>query len=110
MTDDENAPALPMRPALAAFAGTSIELRAILHGGRVRIAVADHGFGIHPDDAARIFEKFERGRDLCGRKVAGLGLGLYLSRRIVQAHGGELSVDATSGTGAVFAFDLEVAR
>jgi signal transduction histidine kinase len=93
-------------------AGTPIELRATLHEGRVRIAVADHGFGVHPDDVARIFEKFGRGRhpSASGRKVAGLGLGLYLSQRIVRAHGGELSVDATSGGGAVFAFDLEVAR
>jgi signal transduction histidine kinase len=91
-------------------AGMPIELWAALHGGRVRITVADHGFGIHPDDVARIFEKFGRGRDPCDRKVAGIGLGLYLSRRIVRAHGGELSVDATAGVGAVFAFDLEVAR
>jgi signal transduction histidine kinase len=90
-------------------AGTPIELRATLHAGRVRIAVADHGCGIHPDDVARIFEKFGRGCHPSGRKVAGLGLGLYLSQRIVRAHGGELSVDSTSG-GAVFAFDLEVAR
>jgi signal transduction histidine kinase len=93
-------------------AGTPIELRAgaALHAGRVRIAVADHGFGIHPDDVARIFEKFGRGRDPSGRKVAGIGLGLYLSRHIVRAHGGELSVDSSAGTGAVFAFELEVAR
>jgi signal transduction histidine kinase len=39
-----------------------------------------------------------------------VGLGLYLSRRIVQAHGAELDVDSTPGRGAVFAFDLEVAR
>jgi signal transduction histidine kinase len=91
-------------------AGTPIELRAALHAGRVRIAVADHGFGIHPDDMARIFEKFGRGRAPSCRKIAGIGLGLYLSRRIVRAHGGELSVDSTWGTGAVFAFDLEVAR
>ena len=75
----------------------------------MRIAVADHGFGIHPDDVARIFEKFGRGRDQSGRQVAGLGLGLYLSRRIVQAHGAELCVDSTPGVGSVFAFDLEVA-
>ena len=91
-------------------ADTPIELRAALHEGRVRIAVADHGFGIHPDDVACIFEKFGRGHHRSGRKVAGTGLGLYLSRRIVRAHGGELSVDSTSGGGAVFAFDLEVAR
>jgi signal transduction histidine kinase len=91
-------------------AGTPIELRAALHEGRVRIAVADHGFGIHPDDVACIFEKFGRGHHPSGRTVAGVGLGLYLSRRIVRAHGGELSVDSTSGGGAVFALDLEVAR
>jgi signal transduction histidine kinase len=91
-------------------AGTPIELLAALHAGRVRIAVADHGFGIHPDDLARIFEKFGRGRDPSCQKIVGVGLGLYLSRRIVRAHGGELSVDSTAGTGAVFAFDLEVAR
>jgi signal transduction histidine kinase len=76
----------------------------------VHIAVADQGPGIHPDDVPRIFEKFGRGRDRWGRTVAGVGLGLYLSRRIVQAHGAELDVDSTPGLGAVFAFDLEVAR
>ena len=65
--------------------------------------------GMHPDDVGRIFEKFGRGRDQSGRQVAGLGLSLYLSRRIVQAHGAELSVDSTPGVGSVFAFDLEVA-
>jgi signal transduction histidine kinase len=91
-------------------AGTPIALRAQLHEGRVRIAVADHGVGIHPDDLARIFEKFGRGRAPSCQTIAGVGLGLYLSRRIVRAHGGELSVDATAGMGAVFAFELEVAR
>jgi signal transduction histidine kinase len=91
-------------------AGTPIELRAMPHEGRLRIAVADQGPGIHPDDVPRIFEKFGRGRDRWGRTVAGVGLGLYLSRRIVQAHGAELDVDSTPGLGAVFAFDLEVAR
>lgn len=93
--------------------GTPIELRATrLRGGfdRVRIEVADHGNGIHPDDVTRIFEKFGRGRDSKGKKVAGVGLGLYLSRRIVQAHGGDLVVDSKPGEGSVFGFELKLAR
>src|SRR5919197_3797621 len=60
--------------------GAPIELRAVRRGEYVRIEVADQGYGIHPDDLPRIFEKFGRGRDRRGRKVAGAGLGLYLSR------------------------------
>ena len=88
-------------------AGTPIELRATSGEDRVRIEVADHGWGIHPDDVTRIFEKFGRGRDQSGQKVAGVGLGLYLSRRILQAHGSELTLNSTPGTGSVFGFELE---
>jgi signal transduction histidine kinase len=91
-------------------AGAPIELRAIRTEtpGRVRIEVADHGQGVHPDDVNRIFEKFGRGRDQSGQKVAGVGLGLYLSRRILQAHGSELTLNSTPGAGSVFGFELEV--
>ena len=51
-----------------------------------------------------------RGRDREGRRVPGVGLGLYLSRRIVQAHGGQLPVTSTPEAGSVFGFTLEVAR
>ena len=77
--------------------------------GRVRIEVVDHGSGIHPDDVVRIFEKFGRGRDARGRKVAGVGLGLYLLRRIMQAHGSDLTVDSELGEGSVFGFELGLA-
>ena len=86
-----------------------ITLRATRHGKRVRIAVIDHGYGIHPDDMRRIFEKFGRGRNFAGQKIPGVGLGLYLSRRIVCAHGSDLTVESTLGAGSVFSFDLEVA-
>ncbi len=76
----------------------------------MRIEVIDRGPGIHPDDLKRIFEKFGRGRDPEGRKVAGLGLGLYLSRRILQAHGSDLVVNTGPDGGSVFGFELEVAR
>jgi Histidine kinase-, DNA gyrase B-, and HSP90-like ATPase len=86
-----------------------IELRATRRRERIRIEVVDHGYGIHPDDMTRIVEKFGRGRDQGGRHVAGMGLGLYLSRRIVQAHGSELTVESVPGVGSVFGFDLPVA-
>ena len=90
--------------------GTPIELRVIGQKGRIRLEVADHGPGIHPDDVTRIFEKFGRGRDLEGRKTPGVGLGLYLSRRIVRSHGSELTVQTRVGGGSVFGFDLGVVR
>jgi signal transduction histidine kinase len=90
--------------------GAPIELRAIRKEGRVGIEVADGGPGIHPDDVPRIFEKFGRGRGQESGTVPGAGLGLYLSRRIVRSHGSDLTVRARPGEGAVFGFELEVAR
>ena len=88
--------------------GSPIELRVIGKNGRVRLEVADRGPGVHPDDVTRIFEKFGRGRDREGRKTPGVGLGLYLSRRIVRGHGSELTVRTRSGGGSVFGFELAV--
>ncbi len=91
-------------------AGTPVEMRVSYGEGRVRIEVADRGFGIDPSDVKRIFDKFGRGRDRSGQKVAGVGLGLYLSRRIVRAHGSDLSVSSRPDGGSVFGFELEVSR
>jgi signal transduction histidine kinase len=90
--------------------GTPIDIRAIPKECVVRIQVTDRGFGIHPYDLTRIFEKFERGSNQQGRKIHGVGLGLYLSRRIIQAHGAELTVESLPDVGSVFGFDLEVVR
>jgi signal transduction histidine kinase len=76
-------------------------------GGRVSIEVADRGPGIHPDDLERIFEKLGRGRNGKDGQVSGAGLGLYLSRRIVRAHGSDLTVRSRPGAGSVFAFELK---
>jgi signal transduction histidine kinase len=87
--------------------GTPIELSVSRQGASVRIDVIDQGYGIHPDDMVRVFDKFGRGRDQSGKKVAGIGLGLYLSRRIIQAHGSDLTVQSTLGAGSTFGFELE---
>jgi len=74
----------------------------------MRIEVADRGPGIPPHAQRRIFEKFERGRDERGERAPGVGLGLYLSRRLVQMHGSELTVEPRPGGGSTFAFELEL--
>jgi signal transduction histidine kinase len=88
--------------------GAPIELRVVGKEGRIGIEVADNGQGIHPDEVSRIFEKFGRGRNADSRKMPGVGLGLYLSRRIVRSHGSELTVRTRAGEGSVFGFDLVV--
>jgi signal transduction histidine kinase/PAS domain-containing protein len=90
--------------------GTPIAIRAIPEKSKVRIEVEDRGFGIDSEDLSRIFGKFGRGRDSSGRRVPGVGLGLYVSRRIVRMHGSELTVDSTPGTGTIFGFGLERVR
>lgn len=90
--------------------GTRIVLRARQANDRVHVEIADSGPGIHPDDLARVFSKFGRGRDAEDRRLPGTGLGLYLSRRIVEAHGGQLIVDSELGYGTTFRFDMEVVR
>lgn len=96
--------------------GTPVRLTTVREGttggtlGRLRVEVTDGGRGVHPEDAERIFEKFARGRDGAGHRAYGVGLGLYLSRRIVRAHGGELVYRPAGGGGSVFSFDLEADR
>jgi signal transduction histidine kinase len=92
--------------------GAPIELRTAPGDtpGHIRIEVSDRGAGVHPDDVNRIFEKFGRGRDRSSRRVAGVGLGLYLSRRILQDHGSDLTLNPAPGGGSVFGFELETAR
>jgi signal transduction histidine kinase len=85
--------------------GSRILFRALQEDGCIRLEVADNGPGIHPDDQARILEKFGRGQNA----GEGRGLGLYLSRRILEAHDADLVVDSAPGEGARFSFCLKEA-
>ncbi len=73
------------------------------------IRVIDHGPGIDPDDRARIFERFYRGKRAGERQVRGSGIGLSLVEHIVDAHGGEVSVENTPAGGSTFVVRLPVA-
>jgi signal transduction histidine kinase len=89
--------------------GTLIAIHIHIAGSYVQIDVEDHGYGIAPEDMTRVFQKFGRGRTPAGRRQPGVGLGLYLSHRVVQAHGSELAVRSVPGQGSVFGFTLAVA-
>ena len=87
------------------YAASRIEVAAIPQHDRVRFEVTDDGPGIPKEYQERIFEKFFR---LPGAKGEGIGLGLYISREIVAAHGGEMGVESEPGRGARFWFTLRV--
>jgi two-component system sensor histidine kinase KdpD len=89
--------------------GTPVSLAATRQGNRVRFEVTNQGPPIPPHELALIFEKFARGRAAADSRTAGAGLGLYLSRRIVEDHGGELSVKSSAEHGTIFGFELRVA-
>jgi len=86
--------------------GTRVTLRARRENGRVHIDIIDEGPGISEEDLEHIFTKFGRGRDATGQRVPGMGLGLYLSRGIVQDHGSTLFATSARGKGTTFSFDL----
>ena len=86
--------------------GGRIEVRIADTPDRLRIDVQDEGLGIPPSEQARIFEKFYRLDAEMTRGVGGSGLGLYISREIVEQMGGLLSVRSRRGSGSTFTVTL----
>jgi PAS domain S-box-containing protein len=80
-------------------------------GGRVdgtgiTLYVADQGIGIPPEEQDRIFDRFHRVESGLHRRTEGTGLGLYLVKAIVEAHGGKIWVESAPGRGSIFMFTL----
>jgi signal transduction histidine kinase len=75
----------------------------------VTISVADTGAGITPDDLPHIFERFYRGRAAADYKTPGTGIGLSISREIVERLGGRLTVETHVGVGSTFILWLPIA-
>src|SRR3954463_11385104 len=84
--------------------GQPIQVKLSGDEERVRFEVADRGIGISPEDIGRIFGRFERATSL--RHYGGMGLGLSISRHIVDGHGGTISVSSEQGKGSTFVVEL----
>ena len=85
--------------------GGRISLAARLEDGVVEVSVGDTGVGIAPEDQEAIFEEF-RQVGTADKKVEGTGLGLALSRKFIELHGGRIWVKSQLGEGSTFSFTL----
>jgi len=85
-----------------------VELRAVEEAGKIRISVQDHGPGIPPEHIDNVTEPFYRADPARARATGGIGLGLYLCRRIIEVHGGELSLTSSAGRGTLATVILPV--
>lgn len=86
-----------------------VDLSLAADGRELIVSVRDHGTGIAPEDRNRVFERFVRLSRPEGTTQRGSGLGLYISKALVEAQGGRIWVDNGPDQGAVFCFSLPVA-
>ena len=88
--------------------GGRVDVSTTAENGLVRIEVSDTGLGISEDDREHLFERFFRSQTALERQIQGTGLGLYISKAIVEAHGGRIGVSSVVGEGTTFVVELPV--
>ena len=76
----------------------------------LKIEIADYGIGVASEDLQRLFEPFYRTDRSRTRNAGGIGLGLTLSKRIIEAHGGAIDVESSEGKGTTFRIKLPFAK
>ena len=84
----------------------SITVAARRDDGFVRVDVSDTGIGLSPEDQAQLFTKFFRAHDRSPQAGGGTGLGLVITRLLVELHGGRITVSSAPGQGSTFSFSL----
>ncbi|MHB9134572.1 MAG: PAS domain-containing sensor histidine kinase [Armatimonadota bacterium] len=84
--------------------GTPVAMRAKAQDGEVVVSITDQGRGIPPESLPHLFERFYRAPG--GRKAEGIGLGLYITRLLVEAHGGCIWAESEPEKGSTFSFTL----
>ena len=89
--------------------GGEILVRVEDGGTEARVSVTDHGLGVPPEALPRLFDRFYR-VDSASGSARGQGLGLYISRGIIEAHGGRIAVQSQPGIGSTFSFSLPYGR
>jgi len=87
-------------------AGKPIRVSARAEGGEVALSVEDEGIGLSAEDQAKLFTPFFRSDRSRNRGTGGVGLGLVLTKRIVEAHGGRVEVSSQAGHGSTFTVRL----
>ena len=90
--------------------GGRVEVSAELSGRFARVSVTDNGVGIAPEDTERLFDKYEQARTRVTRSEQGTGLGLYITRQLVELHGGTITAQSEPGKGSVFSFTIPIAN
>ncbi len=88
--------------------GGPISVSIATNAGMLRIRVSDRGVGVSQEQAKRLFERFYRAEGSLRRTTRGVGLGLYICRSLVEAHGGRIWVESQPGRGSTFWFTLPI--
>ncbi len=86
----------------------SVTCRAKQTNGEIVISIIDTGMGIAPEDQPKVFEKFKQVGDTLTNKPKGTGLGLTISKEIIEHHGGRIWVESEIGVGSTFSFALPI--
>jgi signal transduction histidine kinase len=88
----------------------SIQVQAEVNKTNVIISITDTGIGIDPQHHDLIFERFQRIDSITARLVGGTGLGLSIAKHLIEAHGGNIWLTSTPGSGSIFSFSLPLSR